>query len=234
MSETTPKAVMASRRSGPEALDFFPTPPWATRALFEEVLKPNLAMRLGPAAWEPCCGAGHMAIPLKEYFPLVFASDVHDWGFGDRRDLDFTFAQAVDCPQPVDWIITNPPYALAERILDRALMIGPRTGIAFLLRLQWLEGGDRWRLIFRGDRKPAMVGVFADRVPMIERVWDPEATSATAYAWFVWHFPFSPMFTKIVHIAPGSSVRYARFSDAPLATRGEAARRRKAIRASAP
>jgi hypothetical protein len=31
-------AVMAQRREPPDALDYFPTPPWATRALFEHVL----------------------------------------------------------------------------------------------------------------------------------------------------------------------------------------------------
>jgi hypothetical protein len=31
-------AVMAQRREPPDSLDYFPTPPWATRALFRHVL----------------------------------------------------------------------------------------------------------------------------------------------------------------------------------------------------
>jgi hypothetical protein len=57
------RAEGAERRSGrdvaPEALEYFPTPPWATRALCE-----FLAGQLGDlsalSCWEPCCGEGHM------------------------------------------------------------------------------------------------------------------------------------------------------------------------------
>ena len=64
-------------------LDFFPTPPWAARA------GADLLARLDPEArtlWEPACGAGHMAAALAERFG-VFASDVHDFGYGERVDF---------------------------------------------------------------------------------------------------------------------------------------------------
>jgi hypothetical protein len=35
------QSVMAGRREPPDALDFFPTPPWATRALLYDVLLPR-------------------------------------------------------------------------------------------------------------------------------------------------------------------------------------------------
>ena len=34
-------AVMSQRHEDQDSLDYFPTPPWATRALFEHILKPN-------------------------------------------------------------------------------------------------------------------------------------------------------------------------------------------------
>ena len=34
MAQNTSTAVMARRAEAPDSLDFFPTPPWATRALF--------------------------------------------------------------------------------------------------------------------------------------------------------------------------------------------------------
>jgi hypothetical protein len=37
-------AVMAQRREPPDALDYFPTPPWATRALFRHVLPPTASL----------------------------------------------------------------------------------------------------------------------------------------------------------------------------------------------
>lgn len=222
-------AVMASRKSAASSLDFFPTPPWATRALVEEVLKPTGLYQYHHAgsAWEPACGAGHMALPLMAYFSQVLATDVHDWGFGTIHGLDFTMAAAASAPIAPDWIITNPPFVLAERFVDRALTIATR-GVAMLLRLQWLEGGDRHQLIFAGDRKPRYLCPFAERVPMIEGVWDPEASSATAYAWFVWDLlePTTGR-TEVVHIPPGMAERHTHRHDRGLATPGEAAFRRK-------
>lgn len=232
---TTSTAVQATRRSAAGALDFFPTPPWATRALVETILLPELGVAdFTPLlVWEPCCGAGHMAIPLAEYFGRVRASDVHDWGFGERRDFDFTLAGAdAVLPRP-DWIIANPPFVLAERFVDRALTISIQ-GVAMLLRLQWLEGGDRYQLIFAGDRKPALLCPFAERVPMIQGCYDPEATTATAYAWFVWRLDRpAPLRTSLVHIPPGMAQLHFKPTDEALTNRGEAARRRSA-KAAAP
>lgn len=75
-------AVGAQRaRAGMKAtLNLFPTPPFATRALMEDVLlRPAQSIELGMNCWDPCCGRGHMTIPLREYFDTVFASDIHDW-----------------------------------------------------------------------------------------------------------------------------------------------------------
>jgi len=228
-------AVMARRRDPASALDLYPTPPWATRALVEEVLVPEGLVSGGHAgtssAYDPCCGQGHMAIPLAEYFASVRASDVHDWGYGERRDLDFTMASAEVIGRP-DWVIANPPFALADRFVDRALTIA-RDGVSMLLRLQWLEGGERYQTIFSGTRKPALVCPFAERVPMIEGCWDPEASSATAYAWFVWDCRASaPARSSILHIRPGMAQLYHRPQDEALAVRGEARRRAAARKAA--
>ena len=29
--------------------------------------------------------------------------------------------------------------------------------------------------------------VFSERVPMVKGRWDPDGSTATSYAWFVWH-----------------------------------------------
>jgi hypothetical protein len=44
-------AVMAQRHEPPDALDHFPTPPWATRALFLYVL-PSLGVERIESAWD--------------------------------------------------------------------------------------------------------------------------------------------------------------------------------------
>lgn len=232
MSGLGSTAVMNQRHSAnADALDFFPTPPWATRALIEVLWRYFGRTGLGTVALDPCCGAGHMAIPLAEHFPRVIATDVQDRGFGERRDLDFLMSSPEDFGAELDWIICNPPFVLAERFFHHARRLRPHRGIATLARLNWLEGGERHAGIFGGPNRPAFVCPFAERVPMIEGVWDPEASSATAYAWFVWYPGPRKSLTMIEHIPPGSASRHSRPEDEALATRGEAARRAAARRA---
>lgn len=70
-------AVMQRRRhSAPGELDFFPTPAWATRAILEAL--GGRGRFHSSVCWEPACGGGHMAEPLREAFGGVVASDVHD------------------------------------------------------------------------------------------------------------------------------------------------------------
>lgn len=228
MSKLQSTAVKARRKAG-ESLQLFPTPPWATRAVIEQELLPRGWVRPDMSAWDPCCGKGHMALPLAEYFDRVFATDVFDWGFGDRRDLDFTFASADAAPWPVDWIFANPPFTLAEDFLFKAISIAS-VGVAMFVRLQWQEGGDRFFSIWDwdGPNRPHIVCPFAERVACIEGVWDPEASSATSYMWCVWMLDGSTRpFWPLRHIRPGSARRYGKLSDMALASPGEAARRKR-------
>ena len=79
--QNTSHAVMAQRFEPKNSLDDFPTPPWATRALLEHVLAGKEISKIN--CWEPACGRGYMAEPLKEYFQSVHASDIHDYGYGE-------------------------------------------------------------------------------------------------------------------------------------------------------
>ena len=55
-----------------------------------------------------------------------------------------------------------------------------------LVRTQWIEGVERYEKLFR-DRPPAIHAPFVERVPMVKGRWDPDATTATSYAWFGAH-----------------------------------------------
>jgi hypothetical protein len=174
-------SVMASRREPPDALDWFPTPPWATRALFRHVL-PTLG---GPAvirsAWESACGEGHMAAVIEECVTeWVIASDIFDYGFG-QAPHDFLHDEPFGRPE---WIITNPPFNLACEFTLRALDLASE-GVAMLARTTWIEGKGRYEKLFR-DRPPTPYAPFVERVPMVKGRWDPAAATATSYARFVW------------------------------------------------
>lgn len=174
-------AVMAQRREPPDSLDFFPTPPWATRALFVHVV-PDA----GGVAWEPAAGEGHMAEVLREQFAVVRASDVFDYGRG--YEIGSFVGECHDVIDGThgwpDWVITNPPFNLAVQFVERALGEAWQ-GVAMLMRSTWIESADRYERLFR-DRPPAIVAPFVERVPMVKGRWDPKASTATSYSWFVW------------------------------------------------
>src|SRR6185312_14642427 len=84
--QNTSHAVMAQRIEPKDSPDDFPTPPWATRGLIEHVLEDRASLS-GMTCLEPACGAGHMAMVLKEYFGEVRSADAYSYGYGDVRDF---------------------------------------------------------------------------------------------------------------------------------------------------
>lgn len=171
-------AVMQRRVESSDSVDDFPTPPWATRALCDFLkdrgkLIPELSVR------EPTANRGYMARTLEEYFAEVRASDLVDYGHG------YPLADFLDTNwEPVDWTITNPPFTLAREFVHKALETSTK-GVAVILRIAFLEGKKRYEELFSRN-PPRYVLQFVERVPMVKGKYDPNASSATAYAWFVW------------------------------------------------
>lgn len=175
------RSIMGSRLEPDDSLDYFPTPPWATRALIQRVF-PHLGLEPHGIAVEPACGEGHIAEVLDETFDLVDATDIHGYGYGGL--MDFLVPSTLK-PEYADWIITNPPFGdLTEQFVLRALDLA-RVGVAMFVRLQWLESIGRYENIFR-DNSPTLIAFFAERVNLCKGRWDPEGTTATAYIWLVW------------------------------------------------
>lgn len=177
--QNTSHAVMAQRVEHRESPDDFPTPPWATRGLIEHVLESKQSL-LSLSCLEPACGAGHMAKVLKEYFGNVGCSDAYAYGYGAARDY-LTFPYETNS---WDWVITNPPFRLAEEFVLRSLMVA-REGVAILARTVFLESIGRYQAIFK-DTPPTKFAQFVERVPMVKGRLDGKAATATGYAWLVW------------------------------------------------
>lgn len=196
------QAVGASRVEPHDSLDDFPTPPWATRALLEFI-----SFGPGMTAWEPAANRGYMAKVLRERFHFVHASDVHDYGYGFAvRD----FLLPYDDDATVDWVITNPPFRLAEEFAHRAFEVST-CGVAMLVRLQWLEGINRWKNLF-AKKPPARILLFTERLAMLKGRYDPKGDTKTAYAWIVWDV-WEDEETRFTHppsfcwIPPGTKAR---------------------------
>lgn len=219
MTALTSSAVMAQHAPAEVAADdsqtalyrqlnYLPTPPWAARAMAK------LIRSLDPDAhsvWEPACGEGHMAEPFREYFPEVYASDIHPHGYGAEIDfLDPALAEVGDDAIEQDWIATNPPFNVAAEFIERGLLLA-RRGVAMLLRLQFLESAGRFELLY-GARPMTLLAPFIDRVPMHLGRWDPKGSTATAYAVFVWMKGADPMPIRPIH--PGAKARLTRADDA--------------------
>ena len=190
--QNTSTAVMQRRRVAPDSLDYFPTPPFATRALCEFLRDLGYPLHAYDV-WEPACGEFHMARPSGEYFAKVRASDVHP--YGEHQVLDFPLLGRSE--HGADWVITNPPFMLAEQFIRTALDVAG-TGVAMLVRSAFLEGEKRCLGLF-AETAPSYVLQFSERVVMLKdrlvrsgRV-DPfhekpgsKASSATSYSWLVW------------------------------------------------
>lgn len=215
MKRTTGSTAVMARRAAAEVesdtaqeaiyrrLDFFPTPLWAGRAGAELILSIDPDAK---SVWEPACGAGHMAAALSEYFE-VHASDVYPQGYGQVRDF---LSADVESPA-VDWVITNPPFKIAEQFVTLGLQRA-RRGVALLLRLPFLEGQDRHSLLY-GANPLSVCAPFSERVPMSLGKWDLSVSSATAYAWFVWLKGWEGP-ARLQAIPPGTRDRLWRDEDA--------------------
>lgn len=172
-------AVVARRHEPKASLDDFPTPPWATRALFEHVLADRVGWQ-DLTCLEPACGAGHMATPLRERFGVVEAFDAHDYGYAGVRD----FLSSPPAASSYDWIVTNPPFRLAEEFIETSLDVAS-VGVAVIVRTMFLEGRGRYERLF-SKRPPTRIGQFTERVPMVRGRLRKESKTATGYAWLVW------------------------------------------------
>lgn len=193
MSANRSAAVMQQRHTAPDELDYFPTPPFATRALCE-FLEQQLGELGGLDVWEPAAGERHMTRPLGEYFRHVRASDV--FPYDDELEL-LDFATVGQFEPDVDGVATNPPFNLGAEFIETALGISRRF-VAMLVRVAFAEGGERYERLFR-DRAPTFELVFVERVVMlkgrlvrkgaIDHGADEagkRASTATAYCWMIW------------------------------------------------
>ena len=183
---------MAQRHEAADSVDDFPTPPWATRALIEHVIGRERVA--GKTCLEPACGRGYMAEPLRPYFARVLTSDIVDYGYGDVADF-----LSANPPADIDWVITNPPFRLAEDFFHHAMTIA-NVGVALLVRTVFLEGIGRLERIF-SKYPPTFVAQFSERVPMVRGRLDRKASTATGYAWVMWRKPLGAD-TRLVWIPP--------------------------------
>ncbi len=157
------------------ALDKYRTPPWMTEAFKESF--PAIGGRL---LIDPCCGDGRMVDALQERFNELLCNDIDQtepncihkdatqkelW-----LDIDYTYNHGET------WVITNPPFAHAAEIAQRALSVTPN--VALLLRMTWLE--PRPNRLWLGENPP-------DYMLVLPRgSFTGGGSDMTSCSWYVW------------------------------------------------
>ena len=160
-------------------LDAYPTPARLTQALLYYV---PIAGRV----LEPCAGEGQMAEALelcdRSRVRVVYRNDI-DPAYNCQHSEDATDFRAAIWQVPCDWVVTNPPYGRAEAILANAYRCA-RTGVAFLLRLSFLEPTNGRRVWLQEHQEQlSHLLVFGSPRPSFT---DDGRTDSATVAWMVW------------------------------------------------
>lgn len=139
--------------------EFYPTPPVATYALFNEE---RLLQHPNVKVIEPACGAGFISRELKECgIKDIESSDIR---YYDNSWIDnITIKNAFDIKYLPETqhniaIVTNPPYNIAEDFIAHCLELKTEKTdkqadmVAMLVRLNFLESANR--LKFFSEYRP--------------------------------------------------------------------------------
>ena len=166
---------MSSTNRGAKRIeaDFYPTPAWATRALFS-----RLALAPGSPILDPCAGDGAILEVAKERGHVVCANELRKECLAPLTEIcgsHVEFGDALGSPRylwpPNAAVITNPPFSLFEAFIDAYVIDRQPPVAAMLLRLNCLGGQERaawWHgheptAILVLPRRPAFVAVCKGR-----------------------------------------------------------------------
>jgi hypothetical protein len=138
-------------------VDLYQTPAVAVEALLRVEQIPH-------RIWEPAAGRGAIVNVLRAHGHDVLASDLIDYGVPGQEVWDFLGIDS-DCYPLRDCIVTNPPFRIAQELVERALELCPK--VILLLRLAFLESERRCNILDNAGL--ARVHVFRKRLPMMHR-----------------------------------------------------------------
>ena len=184
--------MSATNRGGDrDELDRYYTPRSLARRLTA-----RLPLEPGDVVMEPSCGGGAFIRAAKG----MGVEDIHATDLDpDAEGLSMVppdHAKVCDYTErteEVDWTIGNPPFNSALAHVRHALKHS-RKGVAFLLRLSFLETKERhpfWKM-----HPPESVSVMSKRPSFTDG-----GTDSAAYAWFVWRTDEKPERSEL-HVLP--------------------------------
>lgn len=168
--------------------DFYETPPQLVESLISKV-------HIDGSVYEPC--AGDLAI--ARYFKDCTTNDI-DPKKKTHYHMDATLLKSWQ-NTPHDWVITNPPFSKAAKILPHAFEWADK-GVAFLLRLTYLEPTkDRGDWLDKHRHNLSNIIVFNPRPRFRRNNKGHLATDSVTVAWFVWEKPHNIFQDTAIHFA---------------------------------
>lgn len=139
--------------------DFYATPYIATRRLLEMCKK--LKIELPHHIAEPAVGMGHIAKVLEDNGYEVSGSDIVDRKWPNTKIENFLEAPTING----DAVITNPPYKYgADFVIHAMEKLKEGQMCIMLLKIQFMEGGDRAKRLYKNGLQPKYILVFPERI----------------------------------------------------------------------
>jgi hypothetical protein len=188
--------------------DAYATPAWCVERLLgdSDFLKETLSDRQHLRAMDPCAGSGAIVracLHFASWSARPSASRTSwpscvpwEWTLVEKRKVEKKKLVALKefvkadvhignflsgfVRQPVDLVITNPPYSLAQEFIETSMGLA-KVAVVMLLRLNYLAS-ERRSAFMRAH--PPDVYVLPNRPSFTGK-----GTDATEYAWFVWPTP---------------------------------------------
>lgn len=191
---------MSSTKRGGERseADDYPTPHWCLHRLLDAM--PEL--REGGNWLEPAAGVGDLMTATESYDPkLLVPWKPPRWTAIELREeahdslklfKSAGICKRLICPQDFfkfktraqyDVILTNPPFWLAQKFIEKSIAMKPRF-VIMLLRLNYV--GSQKRHDFFTKCMAHRIYVLPDRPPFTKNKHGRWATDSIEYAWFVW------------------------------------------------
>lgn len=223
-----------------EEKDYYPTPPWITRAAIEFLHQRGIGLG---QVWEPACGQGDMVKVLQEYGYTVLQSDLfaQDYGLGPEYVIDFAHPVQRPAEDSVDTVFTNPPFGYQTYDVpgakegktkkkryyrpDQFMLNGlhaARAVVAILVRTNMVGGVDRVRDIY-GPYPPTFFVQFPQRLNFHKGSMQKKKSGMVDFAWMIWvnrdMYPTADIpalgRTELAHFPTDGMEKYERDGDYP-------------------
>jgi len=173
--------------------DFYKTPTETIDAFLD-----HFCFLINEDILEPCAGDGAIIKAIRARTPAQYITAIEireeesanllDAGADQVFIDDFLTFPGLD-PAP-GTIITNPPYSIAQEIIEHCFKIAPDAEVIMLLRLGFLESQKRREF---WERHP-----LTQLYPLLKQPsFTGKGTDAAAYGWFVWSKYRKPLIKPI-------------------------------------